>query len=50
MTASPVILLTGFAPFAGEAVNPSWQAVRELDGEMIEGHRVVAVELPTEFE
>ncbi|HET9835042.1 MAG TPA: pyroglutamyl-peptidase I, partial [Rhodanobacteraceae bacterium] len=47
---SPVILLTGFAPFAGEAVNPSWQAVRELDGEMIEGHRVVAVELPTEFE
>lgn len=44
------ILLTGFAPFGGEAVNPSWQAVRALDGEAIEGHRVVAVELPTEFE
>jgi pyroglutamyl-peptidase len=44
------ILLTGFAPFAGEAVNPSWQAVRALDGEVIEGHRVVATELPTEFE
>ena len=44
------ILLTGFAPFAGEAINPSWQAVRALDGETIEGHRVVAVELPTEFE
>jgi len=44
------ILLTGFAPFAGEAVNPSWQAVRALDGEVIEGHRVIAVELPTEFE
>lgn len=46
----PIILLTGFAPFAGEAVNPSWRAVRALDGEVIEGHRVVAVELPTEFE
>lgn len=44
------ILLTGFAPFAGEAVNPSWQAVRALDGEIIEGHRVVTLELPTEFE
>jgi pyroglutamyl-peptidase len=44
------ILLTGFAPFAGEAVNPSWQAVRALDGEVIEGHRVIALELPTEFE
>ncbi|HET6914115.1 MAG TPA: pyroglutamyl-peptidase I, partial [Rhodanobacteraceae bacterium] len=40
------ILLTGFAPFAGEAVNPSWQAVRALDGEVIEGHRVIALELP----
>ncbi|MGH8212253.1 MAG: pyroglutamyl-peptidase I, partial [Rhodanobacteraceae bacterium] len=33
------ILLTGFAPFAGETVNPSWQAVRALDDEIIEGHR-----------
>lgn len=43
------ILLIGFAPFAGEVVNPSWQAVRTLDGAMIDGHRVVARELPTEF-
>jgi pyroglutamyl-peptidase len=50
MIASPIILLTGFAPFAGEALNPSWQSVRALDGETIEGHRVVAAELPTEFE
>ena len=46
----PKILLTGFAPFAGEAINPSWQAVRALEGEVVEGHRVVTVELPTEFE
>jgi pyroglutamyl-peptidase len=46
----PTILLTGFAPFAGESVNPSWLAVRALDGETIERHRVVTLELPTEFE
>lgn len=44
------MLLTGFAPFGGEAVNPSWQAVRALDGMVIEGHRVIAVELPCEFD
>lgn len=45
----PTILLTGFTPFAGEAVNPSWEAVRGFDGALIEGHRIAAVELPTEF-
>ncbi|HET7222786.1 MAG TPA: pyroglutamyl-peptidase I, partial [Rhodanobacteraceae bacterium] len=42
------MLLTGFAPFGGEAVNPSWQAVRALDGRMVEGHRIVTAELPCE--
>lgn len=45
-----IVLLTGFAPFGGEQINPSWQAVRALDGAMIGDHRVVAVELPTEFD
>lgn len=44
------MLLTGFAPFGGETINPSWQAVRALDGNVIEGHRITAVELPTEFD
>lgn len=43
------MLLTGFDPFGGESVNPSWQAVQALDGRVIEGHRVVAVQLPTAF-
>lgn len=43
------ILLTGFAPFAGERINPSWEAARTLDGVEIAGHRVVARQLPTEF-
>lgn len=43
------MLLTGFDPFGGESVNPSWQAVQALDGRLIEGHRVVAVQVPTAF-
>ena len=30
MTPRPRILLTGFEPFAGASVNPSWEAVRAL--------------------
>jgi len=45
----PTVLLTGFTPFDGDALNPSWQVVRTLDGKCIARHRVVSVELPTEF-
>lgn len=45
----PVVLLIGFAPFGGETVNPSWQAVRALHGRRVAGHRIVARELPVEF-
>ena len=45
----PSVLLTGFAPFGGERVNPSWQAVSALQGARIAGHRVVARELPVLF-
>lgn len=48
------ILLTGFAPFGGETDNPSWDAVRRLDGASIAGndgaeHRIVARCLPVAF-
>lgn len=45
----PNILLTGFDPFGGESINPSWEAVRRLHDQCIGGHRVVARLLPTEF-
>jgi pyroglutamyl-peptidase len=45
----PTILLTGFDAFGGEPVNPSWDAVSRLDGEMISGHRVATARLPVEF-
>ena len=48
-TALPTVLLTGFDAFGGDALNPSWLAVQALNGEVIEGHELVAAQLPTEF-
>ncbi|MCJ0762211.1 pyroglutamyl-peptidase I [Variovorax terrae] len=45
----PRVLLTGFDPFGGEALNPSWLAVQALQGRQVGGHRLVAVQLPTVF-
>lgn len=46
---APSVLLTGFAPFGGETDNPSWDAVRALDGLSIAGHRIDARCLPVAF-
>jgi pyroglutamyl-peptidase len=48
-SALPCALVTGFAPFDGEAINPSAQIAHALDGEIIAGHRIVGAELATEF-
>jgi pyroglutamyl-peptidase len=45
----PVILLTGFEPFGGESVNPSWQVAQALHGEIIAGARVHSLCLPCAF-
>lgn len=42
------ILLTGFEPFGGDAVNPSWEAVLRVPAE-IAGHAVVKCRLPVVF-
>jgi len=47
--AQRVALVTGFDPFDGETINPSFEIARALDGETIAGHRIVGAELPTEF-
>ena len=44
------VLLTGFDPFAGASLNPSWLAASALDGETIAGHLVMSAQLPTVFE
>ena len=46
---NPTILLTGFEPFGGESVNPSWEIARALDGWVCEGRTVRAVCLPCAF-
>lgn len=46
----PTVLLTGFDPFGGESINPSWQAVQQLHRKRIAGHKVVAAQLPTVFD
>jgi pyroglutamyl-peptidase len=45
----PVVLLTGFDPFAGDRRNASWAAASILHGRVINGHRVIARQLPTTF-
>jgi len=43
-----VVLVTGFEPFGGESVNPSWQVCEELPKE-IAGLRVETCRVPCEF-
>ncbi|MBV2209767.1 MAG: pyroglutamyl-peptidase I [Thermomonas sp.] len=43
------VLVTGFEPFGGERSNPSWEAVRSLQGLEIAKHRIETLCLPVEF-
>ena len=42
------ILVTGFDPFGGSSINPAWEAVKRLDGKVLDGqHTVHALMIPT---
>ncbi len=43
------ILITGFAPFGGETVNPSYDAVKLLP-ETLDGCQLIKLELPVSYE
>ncbi|WEV24136.1 pyroglutamyl-peptidase I [Streptomyces sp. 71268] len=43
------VLLTGFEPFGGEAVNPSWSAVRQVAAQPLPGVEWSTAELPCVF-
>ena len=45
----PTVLVTGFDPFGGDRVNPSWMAVQALHGRQVGAHRIVGAQLPTQF-
>ena len=49
MTARPTILITGFEPFGGDAINPSARIAQALHGAEIDGARVHAEVLPCVF-
>jgi len=42
------IFVTGFSPFAGAKVNPAWEAVKRLPGE-IAGADIVRLQIPVAF-
>lgn len=46
---SPWLLLTGFEPFAGDTLNPSWELAKALDGELLGGWSLRACCLPCSF-
>ncbi|MCL1787248.1 MAG: pyroglutamyl-peptidase I [Defluviitaleaceae bacterium] len=48
MDAVKKILVTGFDPFGGEHINPAWEAVKLLPGQ-IDGVVVVTYQIPTVF-
>ncbi|MGM0711527.1 pyroglutamyl-peptidase I [Brevibacillus parabrevis] len=43
------ILVTGFDPFGGEAINPAWESVKRLTEIESGEYRIVARQLPTVF-
>lgn len=43
------VLLTGFEPFGGEAINPSAEIARQLHGTTIAGHQIHGALLPCVF-
>jgi pyroglutamyl-peptidase len=49
MAAHQTLLLTGFEPFGGETINPSWEVARAMAGEVIGAYRVESVCLPCVF-
>jgi pyroglutamyl-peptidase len=45
----PTVLVTGFDPFGGAAINPSLMAAQALHGRLVAGHRLIGAQLPTVF-
>jgi len=42
----PILIMTGFEPFRGERINPSWEVARAFDGDVIGGLQVKSVRVP----
>ncbi|MDE5033778.1 pyroglutamyl-peptidase I, partial [Francisella tularensis subsp. holarctica] len=42
------VLVTGFAPFGGENINPAWQAVKQLP-DSIDGAKIIKKQIIVSF-
>lgn len=49
MSAYKKLLITGFEPFGGEKINPSWEAVKRLP-DIIGGFEITKLEIPVVFD
>lgn len=47
---APIVLITGFEPFDIYEVNPSQLIAETLDGQIIDGARIVGIVLPVDFD
>ncbi len=43
------IILTGFVPFGGELINPSYEAIKMLP-DTFEGHQLIKLEMPVSYD
>ncbi|GGA26266.1 pyroglutamyl-peptidase I [Paenibacillus physcomitrellae] len=43
------VLLSGFEPFGGEQINPSYEAVKKLNGKVIGDVELIGIQVPTVF-
>lgn len=43
------VLITGFSPFAGEPINPSYEAVKQLPDDIL-GYKIIKKEIETSFD
>jgi pyroglutamyl-peptidase len=48
-TRERVVLITGFEPYGGRGRNPAAEIAKALEGQTIEGHRVVGRTLPVSY-
>lgn len=43
------VIVAGFEPFGGETLNASWEAVRRLDDDAVDGATILKLQLPVVF-
>ena len=44
-----IIILSGFEPFGGEKINPSWETIKKFSGEQIKNYEIKTILLPVAY-